>query len=63
VVDISYTLSLLFRAPVSRKKLCVRSSTRSPDEDVVAVPRPAVRVLRQRALAAGDEVLRIADSL
>jgi hypothetical protein len=25
-------LQLLFRAPVSRKKLCVRSSTRSPEE-------------------------------
>ena len=32
-------------------------------EDVVAVPWPAVRVLRQRALAAGDEVLRVADAL
>ena len=32
-------------------------------EDVVAVPGSAVRVLRQRALAARDEVLRVADAL
>src|SRR5512132_326361 len=32
-------------------------------EDVVAVPRPALRVLRQRPLAAGEEVMRIPDTL
>ena len=32
-------------------------------EDVVAVPRAALRVLRQRALAAGEEVVRVADAL
>ena len=32
VLDHLVDLSLLLRAPVSRKKLCVRSSTRSPEE-------------------------------
>ena len=32
-------------------------------EDVVAVPGTALRVLRQRSLAAGQEVVRIADPL
>ena len=32
-------------------------------EDVVAVPGPPLRVLRQRALAAGEEVVRVADAL
>ena len=32
-------------------------------EHVVAVPRTALRVLRQRALAAGEEVVRVADAL
>ena len=30
-------------------------------EDVVAGPRPALRVLRQRTLAAGEEVVRVAE--
>ncbi len=32
-------------------------------EDVVAVPGPTLRVLRQRALASGQEVVRVADPL
>ncbi len=32
-------------------------------EDVVAVPRSAVRVLWQRTLTAGEEVVRVADAL
>jgi hypothetical protein len=31
-------------------------------EDIVSRPRTPERVLRQRALAAGDEVLRVADA-
>jgi hypothetical protein len=32
-------------------------------EDVVAVPRSALRVLRQRSLAAGQEVMWVPDPL
>jgi hypothetical protein len=32
-------------------------------EDVVAVPGPTLRVLRQRALASSEEMVRVADAL